>query len=93
MVTYVHRFLELFEPLLVLDAEALLLIHDHQAQVAKLHVLREQPVRADGDIDLAFRQIGQRGLEFLGRAEAAEHFDAHGKRLKAPLEGLEMLKC
>ena len=52
--------LELLEPLLVLHAEALLLVHDHQAQIAELHVLREQAVGADGDIDLAFGQIRQR---------------------------------
>ena len=77
----------------MLDAEALLLIHDHQAEIAELDVLREQAVGADGDIDLALGQVGQRRLEFLGRAEAAEHLDAHRERLEAPLEGLEVLKC
>ena len=41
-------------------AEALLFVHDQQAEVAELHVLREQPVRADDDVDLAGGQLLQR---------------------------------
>ncbi len=77
----------------MLDAEALLLVDDHQAQIAELDVLGKQAVRADGEIDLAFGQVGEAGRQFLGTAEAAEHLDAHRKGLEAPLEGLEMLKC
>ena len=40
---------ELLQPLLVLHAEPLLLVDDHQAQIFELDVLREQPVRADRD--------------------------------------------
>ncbi len=39
--------------LLVVDAEALLLVDDHQAQVLELDLLAEQPVGADHDVDLA----------------------------------------
>ena len=77
----------------MLHAEALLFIHQNQAEIAELHVLRQQPVRADGDIDLAFGEIRQGRLDFLGRAEAAEHLHAHRKRLKAPLKCLKMLEC
>jgi hypothetical protein len=45
-----------------LTPKALLLIHDDQAQIAKLDVLRKQAVGADGDIDFALRQIRQAGL-------------------------------
>ena len=46
----------------MLDAEALFLVDDHQTQIAELDVLREQAVGADGDIDLAFREIVQADL-------------------------------
>ena len=49
-------------------------------------------MRADGEIDLAFGQIGETGLQFLGTAEPAEHLNAHREGLEAAFEGLEMLK-
>ena len=45
--------LQLAQQLLLLDAEALLLVHDQQAEVLRAHVAREQPVGADQDVDLA----------------------------------------
>ena len=39
--------------LLVLHAEALLLVDDQQAEVLELHVVGEQPVGADDAVDLA----------------------------------------
>ena len=42
---------QVFEPFLVLDAEALLLVDDHQAEVLELDVLAHEAVRADDDID------------------------------------------
>ena len=77
MVITSTDFLQLLQPLLVLDAEALLFVDDHQAEIAELDVLRKQAVGADGEIDLAFGEIGQRGLQLLRGAEAAEHLDAH----------------
>ena len=44
--------LELLEPLLVLHAEAMLLVDDDEAEVRELDVGAEQPVRADDDVDL-----------------------------------------
>ena len=41
------------EPLLVLDAEPLLLVDDHQPQVLERDVLLQDPVRADQDVDPA----------------------------------------
>ncbi len=73
-------------------AEALLFVHQDQAQIAVDHILREEAVGSDRDIDFAFGQIGEPGLYFLGSTEAAEHFDPHGEGLKAALEGLEVLK-
>ena len=54
------RFAQLLDPLLVRDAEPLLLVHDQQAEIAELHVLRQQPVRADDDVDLARGELGER---------------------------------
>ena len=50
---HVHALAHLLDALLVRDAEALLLVDDEQAEVAELHVLRQQPMRADDDLDLA----------------------------------------
>ncbi len=35
------------------DAEALLLVHDDEAEVAERDVFREQAMRADDDVDVA----------------------------------------
>ncbi len=51
----VHVDPHAFEPLLVLDAEPLLLVDDQQAQVLEGHVAAEEPMRADQDIHLALR--------------------------------------
>ena len=50
---HVDRQAQLAQQLLLLDAEALLLVDDHEAQLLRLHVAREQAVRADQDVDLA----------------------------------------
>ena len=57
---HVHAPGQLLDVLLVGDAEALLLIHDQQAEVFKLHVLAQQPVGADDQIQLAGFQIPER---------------------------------
>ncbi len=89
----VDALLQLLQALLVFHAEALLLIDDHHAEIFELHVLREEAMRADGNIDLAFLEIGERGFEFPGRTEPAEHVDADGKGLEAFLKGLEVLEA
>ena len=48
---HVDRRAERLEPLLVLDAEPLLLVDDDQAQVLERDVLLDDPVRADQDVD------------------------------------------
>ena len=52
--------LELAQQLLLLDAEALLLVDDQQAEVLRAHVAREQPVGADQDVDLAVARSRRR---------------------------------
>ena len=48
---HVHVPAHLLEPFLVRHAEALLLVHDKQAKIMKVHILGEQAVRADENID------------------------------------------
>ena len=50
---HVDAQLELAQQLLLLDAEALLLVDDEQAEVLGAHVAAEQPVGADQDVDVA----------------------------------------
>ena len=45
--------LELAQQLLLLDAEALLLVDDEQPEVLRAHVAAQQPVGADEDVDPA----------------------------------------
>ena len=57
---HVDLVAELLQALLRGDAEALLLVHDHEAEIAELDVLREQPVRADHEVDRPVREAGER---------------------------------
>jgi hypothetical protein len=76
---HVDRLPQSLEPLLVLDAETLLLVDDDQPQILELHVGADEPVRADDDVDAALRQPAQDGPLLAGRAEAAQALD--GKRV------------
>ncbi len=51
---HVHLLAHLLDALLVGHAEPLLLVHDQQPEVLERHVLRQQTVRADQDVELAF---------------------------------------
>ena len=82
----------LLEPLLVRHAEALLLVDDDQPQIMELHILGQQPVGADHDVDLP-RLSGRRRISSccLARAEAGEQLHVHGEALHAPQDGLVVL--
>ena len=68
--------LELLHRLLVLHAEALLLVDDEQAEVLELDLLAEQAVGADHAVDLA-RLDALDDVAGLGRREeAAQRLDA-----------------
>ena len=60
---HVHLLAQLLDPLLVRHAEALLLVDDEQAEVAERDVLRQQPVRADDDVELAGGEL-RRAMAF-----------------------------
>ena len=72
---------ELEEARLVLDAEALLLVDDDEADVLEDDILRQEPVRADDDIDLAARERIERRLLLGVGLEAAHALDA--ERIRA----------
>ena len=72
----VDFFAHLLQPLFVAHSEALLFIHDQQAEVGELDVFREQAVGADQDVDLAGFDLLQNFFLLFRGAEAADHFDA-----------------
>ena len=82
---HVGREPQLLEPLLVLHAEAVLLVDDDQPEVREDHVGTEQAMRADDDVDLAFARARRaRPSAPSARLEAAEHRDlAPGSRRAA----------
>ncbi len=48
---------------------------------------------ANENIDFAGGSVGQNFFNFLCAAEAADQFDAYGKRGESPLERFVVLKC
>ena len=89
---HVHLLAHLLQPFFVAHAEALLFVHDQQAEVGELHVFREQAMRADQDVDFAGFHLLQNFFLLLRRAEAADHFDGDGKGGKALLESFVVLE-
>jgi hypothetical protein len=87
-VDFTAQGLELF---LLTDTEAVFFVDDHQAKVLDLHIVRQQLVSADHDVDLAFCQVGNRRVHFLGRLEAAHHFHGHRPVGKAVAEAVVVL--
>ena len=82
---------QLAQQLLLLHAEALLLVHDQQAELVRPHVARQQPVGADQDVDLARAEVGEARAHLGGRAEARHHLDPERVVAEALLEGAEVL--
>ncbi len=79
---HVHARAQRLQLLLLLDAEALLLVDDDQPEVREGDVGLKQPVRPHDDIDLADRQIGNDLLCFGCREKAGQHLDPHGEVAK-----------
>ena len=88
---HVHVGAELLQLLLVLHAEVLLLVHDHEAEVAERHLLGQDGVGAHDHLELAIGQAlpGLGGL--LGRDHAGQlaHLDRPAGEPLA--EGAEVL--
>ena len=66
---------QLLQPLLVADAEMLLLVDDDEAEILERDRLAEQRVGADGDVD---RALGQSLLR-LALLRGADHARQHGR--------------
>ena len=68
------------------DSEALLLVDDDQAQVMRVHIAAEQPVRAHQDVDVALGETRQRRRLLRLAAEARQDLDRDAERLATLLE-------
>ena len=82
---------ELAEELLLRDAEALLLVDDHEPEVARDHVAREHAVRPDQDVDLALAEVREHRLHVRRLPEARHHLDADGVVAVAGAERVPVL--
>ena len=82
---HVDLELELAHQLLLLDAEALLLVDDQQPELLRAHVAREQAVRADQDVDLALGEALDR-VALLGGAAEARHVIDLERLVAQPLD-------
>ena len=71
------------QPLLVGDAEALLLVDDDEAELPELDALGEHRVGADDDVDLAGLEPLPGLLRLPGRDEAGEAADLDREALEA----------
>lgn len=75
--------LELLQPFLVDDAEALLLVDDDKAEILELDRFRDDGVRADDDIDRPGGQAVARLLRFACRNEPREAADIDREAFEA----------
>jgi hypothetical protein len=80
-----------FKRLLLAHAEAVLLVDDHQAEALEDHVLLQQTVGADDDVDLALREELQGLGLLLGRLEARQLGELDRPVGEAVGEGLVVL--
>ena len=88
---HVHLQAERAQQLLLGDPEALLLVEDHEPELLRDHVAREEPVRPDQHLDLPLAELAQDArLVGLG-AEARDHLDADGEVAVALAEGVPVL--
>ena len=87
----VHVLAELLQPLLVLHAEMLLLVHDQEPEIGELDALGEQRMGADDDVDVARRDALLHLGALLGAHQARGLRDLHGEAAEALGEGVVML--
>ncbi len=82
---------QLFELLLLGDAETLLLVEDDQAEIAETDIGAQESVGADHDVDSTLSEFLEGLLGLTGRDEPGEHTDLDRETGKPPLKGLEVL--
>ena len=88
---HVDLQLQLAQQLLLLDAEALLLVDDHEAEVLRPHVAREQAVRADQDVDASRGEARERVADLGRLAQARDHLDLQREVGQTLAEGAQVL--
>ena len=72
-------------------AEAMLLVHDRQAEAGERHVVLQQGVRADGEVDVAARQGLELAQASRAAATAGEPADTHATALEPCRQRVGML--
>ncbi len=82
---------QLLEPLLVGDAEALLLVDDDQPQILEAHVALQKTVGPDQNVDLSLLEPGEYLLLLRDAAQARDHLDIHRVVGETLAEGLPVL--
>ncbi len=87
----VHLQLHLAQELLLLDAEALLLVHDQQAEVLRPDVAREQAVGADQDVHLPLRVALEDLPNLSGLPQPRDHLHVEGRVGEPLAERAEVL--
>ena len=75
----------------LLDAEAVLLVHDGDGERAELDLLLDERMRADRDVGLAARQPVADGAALRGRHGAREQLAADAEVVADSLDGEEVL--
>ncbi len=88
---HVDLLAHVLELLLVLDAKALLLVNHHKAEVIRINVGGEQPVRANEHVHRAVREPLERATLLRRRHKARQHRHLEVKRRKPREERLEVL--
>jgi hypothetical protein len=83
--------LELLQRILVLDAEPLLLVDDHEAEILEDHLLGEDAVRADHHVDGALQKARDDLARLLVGLEPRERTHLHGEAGEPLGERLEVL--
>ena len=83
----VHTDAQLAELLLGRHAELLLLVDDQEPEVLEMHVLAQQPVRADEDVNAPFLEALQDFTDLFGGLETVHIFDRAGHLAQTVREG------
>jgi len=78
--------------LFVRDAETLLLVDDHETQVAEVDVLGKQPMSPDHEVDRPSSEPLDDVVLVLRIHEAAEHADGERICRETLSEGLQVLR-
>ena len=81
---------QLLQPLLMLDAEMLLLVDDDEAEILEAHALAEHRMGADDDIDLAGGGAELGGFE-IGGAHHARHLRDLDRQMREACDEILMM--